>query len=300
MKSCRRRTAATAVAIALAAHGVLAPARALAEPVSPPSAAAVRASLERGIAWLLGQEMRRTDAMLFGVWIADAVSPQLPELAAKLREKSLASQRERWPDELFLRKLLGGKQRLPEDKTQFDRRLEKILARLADGTIGQSGVGPQDFLLVSLYASDPYVRGKFDPVFDALFAKPLPRYGVTHQLLALHFLRAEKVFPETKIQAAIDRYAADVAESLDHDLVVGIYTDLMAERMAVLALVDEVALLKPVWLRFAIANQRKDGRWEVEPLSVSPAGLARDMDQHITVLSMYSLARFLAQVPPQP
>jgi hypothetical protein len=267
--------------------------------VAPPFPEVVQASIERGIAWQLQQEMNRTDSILFSLWIAESIAPRLPELAATLRARSIERYQVRWPDELFLRKLMGGKQELPADKSVFDREHDEILARLADGTIGQSGAGPQDFLLVSLYASDPYVRGNFDPVFEALFAKPLPRYGVTHQLLALHLLQREKVFPEARIQDAIDRYAASVAESLEHDVVIGVYTDLMAERMAVLALVGRVDLLQQAWLELAIANQRPNGQWEVEPLSVSPAGLARDMDQHITVLSLYALSRFLAHIDPK-
>lgn len=289
------RRVVAAIAIFLTA---LVSAGAGAERAPAPSEADVRASLERGITWLLAQDMQRTDAMLFGLWIADAVSPQLPALGAKLREKSLSSYRERWPDELFLRKLIGGKQRLPADKTEVDRQLDKVRAHLADGTLGQSGVGPQDFLLVSLYASDPYVRGKFDAVFDALFAKPLPRYGVTHQLLALDFLRGERVFPEAKIQKAIDRYAAEVAESVDHDLLVGTYTDLLAERLAMLARVGGGGRLEPAWIGFTLAHQRPNGQWEVEPLSVSPAGRLRDPDQHITVLSLYALGRYLEQIAP--
>lgn len=270
------------------------------EPVATPFPDVIRASIEKGIAWQLEQQMLRTDAILASSWIAEAVAAQLPEPAAKLRARSIERYQQRWPDELVLRKLIGGKQDLPDDKTVFDRHRDGILARLADGTIGHSGDGPQDFLLVSLYANDPYVRGNFDRVFDALFERPLPRYGVTHQLLALHFLQREKAFPEAKIQAAIDRYVEPVAESVDHDLVVGVYTDLMAERMAFLALVDRVDLLKPAWLQFSIANQRANGQWEVEPSSVSPAGLGRDMDQHITVLSLYALSRFLAHIDPKP
>lgn len=287
------------VAVAAVVLGLV-PACRDAEPVATPFPEAVRASIEKGIGWQLQQQMNRTDSILFSLWIAETIAPRVPDLAATLQARSIERYRERWPDELFLRKLMGGQQQLPADKTVFDRERDEIFARLADGTIGQSGEGPQDFLLVSLYAGDPYVRGNFDPVFEALFEKPLPRYGVTHQLLALHFLQREKVFPEAKVQAAIDRYAASVAESLEHDLVIGIYTDLMAERMAVLALVDRVDLLKPAWIELAIANQRPNGQWEVEPLSVSPAGLARDMDQHITVLSLYALSRFLVHVEPNP
>lgn len=261
---------------------------------------AVRDSIERGIAWQLEQSMQRTDSILFGLWIAERVASQLPRPAARLRARSLQRYQERWPDELFLRKLIGGKQDLPDDKTVVDRHREKILARLADGTIGRSGGGSQDFLFVSLYANDPYVRGNFDAVFDALFERPLPRYGVTHQLLALYFLQREKAFPAEKIQATIDRYAAAVAESLDHDRLIGVYTDLMAERMAVLVLVGRADLLKPSWLAFAIENQRRNGQWEVEPLSVSPAGLDRDMDQHITVLSLYALAGYLSNAVSPP
>lgn len=271
-----------------------------AEPVATPFPDVVRASIEKGIAWQLDQQMLRTDSILFSLWISELVAAQLPEAATKLRARSIERYQVRWPDELFLRKLIGGKQGLPVDKAGFDRHRDKILARLAEGTIGQSGGGSQDFLLVSLYANDPYVRGRFDPIFDALFDRPLSRYGVTHQLLALYFLQREKAFPETKIQAAIDRYAATVAESVDHDLLMGVYTDLMAERMAVLALVGKVEVLKPTWMQFAIANQRPNGQWEVEPLSVSPASLERDMDQHITVLSLYALSHFLSQVAPKP
>lgn len=297
-----RRVRIHALVIGAVAMGIalFPPLRGLADRDDAPDPASVRASLERGIAWLLEQEMRRTDAMLFGLWIAEAAAPQLPGPAGKLREKSLVSYRERWPDELFLRKLIGGKKRLPADKTEADRQLDRALAHLADGSIGQSGVGPQDFLLVSLYAGDPYVRGRFDEVFEVLFARPLPRYGVTHQLLALDFLRGEDVFPEARIQDTMDRYAAEVAESIDHDLLVGTYTDLMAERMAMLARVGGGDRLAPAWVGFAMANQRENGRWEVEPSSVSPAGRMSDADQHITVLSLYALARYLQPIRPLP
>jgi hypothetical protein len=268
------------------------------ESVAPPFPDVVRASIDKGIAWQLQQEMRRVDAILMSSWIAEHLAAELPEPAAKLRAKSLERYQQRWPDELVLRKLVGGKQELPDDKTVFDRHRDKILRRLGEGLIGHDAGGSQDFLLVSLYANDPYIRGNFDPVFDALFERPLSRYGLTHQLLALYFLQREQAFPAAKIQAAIDRYVEPVAESVDHDLLMGVYTDLMAERMAFLALVDRVDLLKQSWLEFAIANQRPNGQWEVEPLSVSPAGLARDMDQHITVLSVYALSRYLTQAAP--
>lgn len=253
-------------------------------------------AIKRGAAWLIAQDFRRKDVIAFSDWLHDDLVIIDAAAAKRLREKSMAAFHDGREEDPMLRNMIGGKTLLPPGMDEWARdHLAELEARREAGKLGISAGGTQDFLLISLYANDPLIRGHFDSIYHELFTHKYDRYGTTHQLLALHFLRSRNVFDAAQIDLAIDKFSHQMAAELDSYVAKGQFIDLIAEQMAFLGLVGHEDLMTTRHINFLLAHQHSDGGWR-QAETESNFRDQRDMHQHATILSLYALLHYLRHI----
>jgi hypothetical protein len=251
----------------------------------------VEISVVKGVDWLLAQPVfRRKDVIVFSHWIFNDLTKVDEKRAQVLHQRAQQAFVGKRRDDPMLRNILGSEKYLPVDVAQdwVASQKQSLGERLTAGKLGASAGGTQDFLLISLYADDPHIKGQFDPIFQSLFTAELDRYGTTHQLMAVHFLRQTQAFPQKTLDAVAAKHVARMIAEMDAYVAKGEFIDLIAEQLAFLALLGYYHELTPARMEFLTTHQAPDGGWR-QPKTESSAHTQIDFDQHATILAVYAL-----------
>jgi hypothetical protein len=262
--------------------------------IKAPMNASLTASIDLGLTWFSSQEFRRRDTVAFSHWIADLVNSSHPTHAKILREKGQALYAER-QDDYLLRNLIGGKKDFPMDMPMIHRYRIMLKMKLQNGELGNSAGGTEDFLGLALYAGDPNIREGFESIYHAMLTLELDRYGSTHQLLALILLRNTQFLPQANVDGAIKRVSDGIARELPGRIKQAIFTDLIAEELALLCMAGQTHLISPTWIEFIIKHQQEDGSWRQAKTESNAQML--DMDQHASMLTLYALLKYQEAYP---
>jgi hypothetical protein len=244
-------------------------------------------STQMGTRWLATQEFGRRDVITFNHWIYKDLTEDTGPLVTDILDRSRELYNNEFTDDLLLRRLIGNKKDLPWSDSELKAERDRLFRKLKLGTLGTSSGGTQDYLVISLYADDSRVPEAFADIFEHQFTADLKRYGTTHQILGMIFLRGKKAFPEKRIESIIDRLSDEIAADTDNLLERGEFTDLFAECTAMLCMAGSHDLVQKEWIEFIIDNQQPNGQWKQ---SINESNYFKeDMDQHATILALYTL-----------
>ena len=130
-----------------------------------------------------------------------------------------------------------------------------------------------------------------DDVAATLHATNLTRYDLTHQYLALLYMRQNGCLSAAD-EKGLGQVARAIAEEQREDPV---FSDLWAERVAVLLYGDERGLVETPWLETLLAKQEPSGAWSDPKFPKRFYGIPEN--PHTTVLAVWALAEHSRACP---
>ena len=130
-----------------------------------------------------------------------------------------------------------------------------------------------------------------DDVAKTVYATNLTRYDLTHQYLALLYMKQNGCLSSSD-EKVLTRVARAIAEEQRGD---SVFSDLWAERVAVLLYGDERRLVESSWLETLVAKQEPSGAWSDPKFPKRFYGIPEN--PHTTVLAVWALAEHSRACP---
>jgi hypothetical protein len=128
-------------------------------------------------------------------------------------------------------------------------------------------------------------------VAKTMFSETSEGYVLTHQYLALQFMKRGGCLDpvgEQALRRAAERIAAEEERSEE-------FSDLFAERAAVLLYGDDRQLVEPFWIDAILASQEPSGAWSDEAFASRVYATAEN--PHTTALAFWALAEYSRTCP---
>lgn len=128
-------------------------------------------------------------------------------------------------------------------------------------------------------------------VAETMYATDAKRYVLTHQYLALLFMKRFGCAAEQRDPALRHTAQALVAEQEDDPA----FSDLYVERVAVLLHGDERSAVDPAWIETIVASQEASGAWS--DLALLGRVYPNVQNPHTTALAVWALAEHTGACP---
>lgn len=230
---------------------------------------------ERGAAWLLAQEIPLRDPGI--LWIVSAINEEycqdarISEFVAKRFEEFDGRPNPVYP---ALRGLALGTR-----EQHFDDFYERWTNRRHKGDVVAA-------MAYGVYCDRVPMP---DAVEKTVFATTSHGYELTHQFLTLLYMKRNGCLAD---QTTLTRAARAIAEEQAHDPV---FSDLSAERVAVLLHGGFRELVQTSWLEALVAKQQPSGAWSDPDFSKRLYPSAEN--PHTTVLGLWALTEHSRACP---